>query len=118
MCGKEANYTIEAVIADTVRHFEVCNGGAHLKWAQDLIISNSPDHTAQMTIKRYRPHRPSAKDTTLRYAVSIEMDQAAWAHEYNVPVEKVHKDVGDYLKHNLLGSQASENELWRNVDVK
>jgi hypothetical protein len=113
-CGKVSNYTIRGPI----RNYEICNTPAHIKWALDLTLSNSPDRSASFDIQRRAPRRPSPTDDVLRFVVAMKVDREAWSHAYGVATENVHEDVKSHVLNDLQAGHEEAGDMWSDVVIK
>lgn len=113
VCSKQAGYEVTHL----GRTWFVC-GAVHLKWILDMILSNSPERTADIRMRRFQPVRPSPQSKRVYVTVALDVDKEMWCREYGTDSETWQEDVVSYLRTSLASNILTDDGMWKNVEVK
>lgn len=113
VCSKQAGYEVTR----PGRTWFVC-GAVHLKWILDMILSSSPEHTADIRFRRFRPVRPNPQSNRVYVTMALDVDEEMWNRDNGTNSETWREDVVSYLRTNLASNLLTDDGTWKNVEVK
>lgn len=82
-----------------------------------MILSNCPEHMADIGIQRRRPPTRRKGNGRIRFSVSLTVNEEEWRSEYG-PNGSVEEDVRSYVLNELQSGPVGSEGLWTDIDVK